>query len=419
MVNKAILLTLINIAGRLINFLLFMIIANRFGLGANTDWFFFNYGIVYFLAGILFNSSEYTLVPIWNKSNKEHHQYIFLKINSYSLIIFILSLIAVFTTAFIISPMIGIHKPGLNIYFAVATCVILSLQPPLSFISSIFSSYMQYEQKYILPTIHLAIRSIGILPIILMNYCNSIFCLSASFLAGETLRLAFLYKRKYFTKPVAVNKISQQRIISHAIKSTIWMTIGLSLVIANPLIDLAMVGRLDEGSVSLVEYAGRLRGLPILAFNGILILLLGEWANQHTKGTLKWKNVSKHFFGSISVASITVIALSFSIDHWINYIFFSAKFTPNDINLLKHLLIYYFLGIPMLIGVFVLTRIMIIYQKFRLFTSISFFAFTLNIALNYLLINIFGINGVAMSTSFVDLFSVTTFYFIVKKILNE
>lgn len=278
---------------------------------------------------------------------------------------------------------------------------------------------MQYKQKYVLPTIHLAIRSAGILPLILTDYCSSILCLSASFLAGETLRLSFLYKREYLQKPPPDDKDAQRNIAREVTKSTIWMSMGLSLVIANPLIDLIMVGRLGEGSASLVEYAGRLRGLPVLAFNGILILLLGEWANQYAKGTLKWKNVSRCFSGSLIIASAGVVALGLSIDHWLSFIFFSNKFTDEELSALKMLLLYYFAGIPMLIGVFVLTRVLVIYQRFRIFTAITVSGFLLNIFFNFLFINIFGLHGVAMSTSVVDLISAVSLYTVSRKLVSN
>lgn len=420
MLDKAISLTFINLIGRLINFVLFIVIANKFGATASTDWFFFNYGIVYFFTGVLFNASEYTLVPIWNKTIESDHKSIFAQLLGYKKIISFTTIIIIFLSSFIISPLLGVKIPDINLKTLIIICIILGAQPTLAYSASIFSSYLQYKRKYILPTIHLTIRSIGILPIILYNDCNNIFCLAASFLFGEALRLTFLYKKKFIASDNTLIPKDQTATISHIARSTVWMSAALSLIVANPLIDIAMVGMLDEGSVSLVEYAGRLRGLPALAFNGVLILLLGEWSNQHlkTSSKLKWENISGYLYFSILLASLFSLILIFSVDKWITVVFFSSKFTNTDITYLKNLLTIYLIGLPMLIGTFILTRIIIIFQQYRVFTAITFTGFSMNILLNYVFIRSHGLIGVALSTTLVDCLMMVALFALCKKMLK-
>lgn len=418
MLNEAIVLTLINILGRSINFILFLIIANKFGATTDTDWFFLNYNVVYFFTGIVFNASENTLVPMWNNTKKIYHTYIFTKFTWYSLYILISTSLIIFTTALLVSPIIGVDHPSTNILDLIIIISILSIQPMLAFLSSVFSSYMQYERKYILPTVHLAIRTIGALPIILMNYCTTILCLSLSFLAGETLRFMVM-KREYLVKLFNKNKNTPSINISKEIATnTALMSISLSLIVANPLVDLIMTGHLSDGSVSLVEYAGRLRGLPALAFNGILILILGEWSRHHAqnKTGLTWKNIEKLLYPTITITFIVVLVSIISIDKWVDIIFYSNKFTEFDIFSLKSLLKIYLIGIPPLIGVFILTRAIIVYQKYKIFAAISFTMFFANIFFNVIFIYAFGLKGVAASTSLVDLFSFALFFFFTKNI---
>jgi|MTBAKSStandDraft_1061840.scaffolds.fasta_scaffold12817_5 putative peptidoglycan lipid II flippase len=418
MFNKAIILTLANILGRFINFMLFLVIANKFGANKDTDWFFLNYGVVYFFTGILFNASENILVPIWNNNKKIHHNYIFQKFIGYSWYIFLFTAAIIFIVGTIISPMIGVGHPTSNISMILLISSIFSVQPVLAFMSSIFSSYMQYERKYILPTVHLALRSLGVLPIIILNHCTTILCLSFSFLIGETLRF-FVMQKNYFKKlQLKGKKTHKIELMSDVIRKIALMSLTLSLTLANPLVDLIMISHLNDGNVSLVEYANRLRGLPILGFNGILILLLGEWAKHHSRSIkgLTLRNILKLLFPAILVSSFIVFLLFISFDHWIKLIFFSNKFSTYEISVLKNLIAMYFIGIPMLIGVFILTRAIIVYQQYQAYAIITVLMFLTNIIFNVILINSFGLKGVAMSTSLVDFISLVLLFFLTKKI---
>jgi putative peptidoglycan lipid II flippase len=149
-------------------------------------------------------------------------------------------------------------------------------------------------------------------------------------------------------------------------------------------------------------------------------LLLGEWANLHAKisGGLRWRNVARYFYPSIILVALLVLILIGSIDRWIEIVFFSSKFSGSDIETLKRLLQIYFIGIPMLIGTFILTRVIIIFQQYKLFTAITFSGFIMNILLNLIFINSYGINGVAISTTLVDSLLLVALFTLSRKILR-
>lgn len=406
MFGQSIYLSVLNLAGRASNFLLYLLIANKFGTSQNTDWFFLVYAIIYYIITIFVRSVENALVPLLNKYGVGCAE-IFLRTSILTGIWSIPGVtLATCFFGFIIVPMGFDINPPQYYSLSIVVCLILSIQPGIALLSSFFSSYLQARQRYTLPTIQLAIRSLGIIPCLIFPWCKSILCLAVAFLIGELTRLIVLGK-------IALPKIVQSKattispkVIAHniAFAQIGWIALSLGSTQLNPAIDMAMVGGLGEGSVTLVNYVEKLRGFPILALNGIFVLLLGEWSKQHHKDAipLTFQKVAKTSLIIISITSLFIIPLIVFIDTWLPVVFFSDQFTENEINILKKLFIFYSPGIPVLAGFFIVTNALLVYQKPKILALVALISIGLNIPFNLLFIEHFGIPGVALSTTCID-----------------
>ena len=62
---------LLNILSKLLNFILFWFVANHLGASIQSDWFFYIFGVVFFLITIFFFTAEFTLVTYWNGFSDE------------------------------------------------------------------------------------------------------------------------------------------------------------------------------------------------------------------------------------------------------------------------------------------------------------------------------------------------------------
>jgi peptidoglycan biosynthesis protein MviN/MurJ (putative lipid II flippase) len=206
---------------------------------------------------------------------------------------------------------------------------------------------------------------------------------------------------------------------SHIYRNVGWMTLALACTVVNPLIDLAMVGPFASGSVSLVEYAGRLRGMPVLAMGGVLILLLGDWARQHHGDghLLGWNSVRRVCYMTVIFCVPAVIVLLVTMDWWVPFIFRSPMFAAADIDMVKRLLLWYFPGVPFLAVAVVLSRAILVLKQARLLAFVSLTAVVVNIVANMILLSVIGLHGVAMSTSTVDIFVFVCYFFFVRRTL--
>lgn len=161
--SQAIYLTILNIGGRALNFLLFWLIANKFGASQETDWFFFVYSIIYFIVGIFIQSVESVLVPFFHSIQNELIPTLLKRTTVWGLYATLLVIIISLICGLWIAPRLGFPIPH-NWLYAIFICISLGVQPLLALLSSFLSSWLQFKQCFSLPTIHLSLRTIGIIP---------------------------------------------------------------------------------------------------------------------------------------------------------------------------------------------------------------------------------------------------------------
>ncbi len=420
MVGKPVFLTFLNVIGRVLNFVLYLVIANIFGASQSTDWFFFVYAVAYFFIGISYYATESALVPAWHQLPEEEHPQMFrsaVRLSFYALPVIVFLL---FVSGFFIAPRQGIVRPN-SMAMVLVICVVLALQPSLAFLSSFFSSYRQFNRQYALPTVHLTLRTVGVLAILFLVPYRTIMVLAIAYLTGELFRLTCLqsvqfWKKKPCESP-AFSKNSFWLVYGHVV----WMTVALMCMVINPVIDLAMVGKFRGGSVTLVEYAARLRGMPVLALGGLLVYFLGEWSHQHHRQDKKldWQQVNNSFVKLILFCFPAVILLMISEKIWVPLVFFSKKFSSEDLYQLQQLLYWYFPGVVFLAGSLILSRAILVIQRAKLMAFITLIAAGLNVVCNLVFLKIMGLAGVALSTTLVDTFVCVMYYLVARQLFNH
>lgn len=418
MQTQAIYLSILNIGGRALNFLLFWLIANKFGASLDTDWFFFVYSIVYLIVGIFVQSVESVLVPHFHCIDERlianHLRSTFIIGLYATLLVVAISLIS----GLWVAPRLGFSIPG-NWQLAVFICISLGIQPLFALLASFLSSWLQFKQSFSLPTIHLSLRAIGIVPFLLLPSCNTILCLSLAFLAGEIFRLLILgANTQEILSPISQSKKYRLGDSFPAVtKEIAWMSFALTVSFINIAVDLAMVGEMGSGSATLVDYAGRLRGFPVLLFGGIMTMLLGKWSHQHLqqKQDLQFKQVKQVFLIVVVCAAIIVGGLVLFVDSIISLVFFSEKFTSCNLEDLKKLLFWYLTGVPMLAGYFILSKAFLVLREIKILAKISLILCGLNYLFNLLFLELVGLKGVAISTSLLDITACFLAFFVLRK----
>lgn len=420
--SQAIYLTILNIGGRALNFLLFWLIANKFGASQETDWFFFVYSIIYFIVGIFIQSVESVLVPFFHSIQNELIPTLLKRTTVWGLYATLLVIIISLICGLWIAPRLGFPIPH-NWLYAIFICISLGVQPLLALLSSFLSSWLQFKQCFSLPTIHLSLRTIGIIPFLLLPSCDTIFWLAIAFLTGEIFRLVVLGANTL--EIISPFSCQQNTHIANPFSSITrevgWMSFALTVSFINIAVDLAMVGGMGPGSATLVDYAGRLRGFPVLLFGGILTMLLGKWSHQHLqqKVPLQFRQVKQICITVVISAVVIVGVMILFLDSIVSLVFFSEKFTPANLENLKKLLFWYLTGVPMLAGYYILSKAFLVLREIKTLAKIALLLCGLNYLFNLLFLNLIGLKGVAVSTSLIDVIACLLSFFLLRKKMSQ
>lgn len=419
MKNSPAVLSAWNLVGRITNSFLFIAIANLYGTNQHTDWFFFVYAVAYFFIGISYYSTESALVAAWHKLPASEHADLFRAAWHLSIYYGFAILLILESVGLFLAPIHGIPYP--EVITAAFICFILSFQPSLAFLSSCFSSYKQFQQKYIFSILHLSFRTVGVLFFLLFFQNRTITILALSYLFGEVVRLSFLMDKKLIKKVFKESVSADTRSLKNVYSHVSWMTIALMGTVINPVIDLAMVGRFSDGSVTLVEYANRLRGIPVLALSGLAVYYLGEWSHQHNRTTnkLAWNTVNSVLKSILFLSVPSIIFLIISEPIWVPLVFFSKKFSVESLIKIQTLLYWYFPGVIFLAGNLILSRAALVVQQEKTMAFITVAASVVNVALNFFLLRMIGLEGVALATTIVEFFSFAALYMAVKRTTSK
>jgi putative peptidoglycan lipid II flippase len=403
--------TCLNLIGRVLNFALFWVILNRLGASAQSDWFFFVYGFIYFCIAVTFYSLECALVPLWPRLSGQQ-QTGFLKTCTQIGLLGILPLqVAGFAISLYVPSLFGFLSP-FNGFHTLVLSFLLFVQPVLAYFAALYSSLLQASGRYFWPITHVTWRTVGVAAIVLLPGCLGVSCLVLAYAFGEAWRLAVLYAAAWKLGLRTGNLFGRidWRRYRHHINALGWMALMIAASAANPYIDFIMAGHLGHGNATLVEYASRLRGLPVLALSASLVILLGDWSREQAHG-LSWARIRRGTCIMGLCGLILSAGLILSQSWWVPVIFKVNSFDSGQMVILNRLIACYLVGAPFVLSVSVLSRSFMVMRQHKLLAIFSVLSVLANILLNILFIGFFGVVGIAVSTTALDVSLLGVFLF--------
>lgn len=188
-------------------------------------------------------------------------------------------------------------------------------------------------------------------------------------------------------------------LISWAIKNGKWQIIGSLLVGLNPLIDVLFANLLGPGSITSVDYAGRLWNLVYVFFTGHLTLLYARLSRQISKGKIDYNQLHKSAFRvGLGALAITFVLILFA-DPLIKVLYGFGAMSSENADHLANLLKCYFMGTAPFIGGLVYVRALGAEGKTKILTKIAVFSVSANIVFNSIFVPLLGLYGIGLATS--------------------
>jgi putative peptidoglycan lipid II flippase len=174
------------------------------------------------------------------------------------------------------------------------------------------------------------------------------------------------------------------------------------------LIDQSMAAMLPSGSVSALGYGEKIITLPIVIANTALsAAVLPYFSKMFAQND--WKGLKRSldsYLGLIFAATIPFVGLILLFSEQIVRILLQrGSFTAENTHLVAQIQACFALQIPFYIGCILVVRLTSTLQMGRILMWGSVANMIVNVSLNYLLMQWLGVAGIALSTSFVYLFS--------------
>jgi putative peptidoglycan lipid II flippase len=240
------------------------------------------------------------------------------------------------------------------------------------------------------------------------------FGLEAFFIGGAII------KRKFSLRPHLIPFDPDLRIVTGQFLP---MIAGSIIMGSTEIVDKGMAAALAPGSVAALNYGNKIIAAVItLATTAIGTAVLPYFARMVAERD--WKNIRrtlKFYLSIIFVSGIPAAILIYTFsDSIVNIIFQRGSFTAEDTAIVSPVQAYFAFQIPFYVAGVVVVRLISSLRANHILMWGAAINLAVNIGLNILFIHFLGLKGIALSTSFVYLFSfLFLVYFANRRILQE
>ncbi|MGK7935219.1 MAG: murein biosynthesis integral membrane protein MurJ [Xenococcaceae cyanobacterium] len=294
----------------------------------------------------------------------------------------------------------------------------------LSGINTIWGAILNAGEKFILVAVAPIMTPVLTISLLLAVPNGNIYTLVGGLVGGTALETVLLgiglSRQKLCLRPrwYGYNTHLRQVIRQYA------PTIAGALLICSAIpVDQSMAAMLSPGSVAALNYSNRLIASPIsLIATALGTAIIPYFAKMIAQQD--WRRVDAtltRYLQAIFVTTLplTIIMVFFS-EPIVRLLLERGSFTSADTTIVAQIQAFYALQIPFYIANILVVKLINALEKNQILFQVSAWNLAINISLNYLFITWFGIQGIALSTSCVYLFSfIYTFTFVRKQLSKK
>lgn len=404
---------------KVLGFIKEVYIGNSFGMSEQLDVFFILILIPAFFNNVFLGAYKAVLIPNYifaqKKGNLIFHNNLI--IQTILLGIFLTLALFVFSTPINTYLVRNYSKDIADQVFSNQNLLLLCI--PVWTFSSLLSGLLDIKKKFILGAFYPIITSIVF--IVLLNfYGPSIQILIQAFVYGSFLELIFLL----FFQPIKldIKNIKFNDPDSITLYKQFLPKLLAGLIIGfNPIVDQIFTSQIADGAISTLNYGNKLPAFAItilaIAIGNVILPYFAE-LNDLPKIKI-FSFLKKKLIGVFIIGSLCTLFLLIFGKDLIVLFFQKGAFTQEDSQNVYYVLIMFSFQIPFYLLDIILVRFLTAFNlnSFNIFSSSI--SVGINIICNYLLIERFGVAGVALSTSIVIFISFLTKFIYVSKKFNS
>ncbi|MBE9167999.1 polysaccharide biosynthesis C-terminal domain-containing protein [Pleurocapsales cyanobacterium LEGE 06147] len=403
-----------------------LIVAWRFGTGDELDAFLIALVVPSLIINVVAGSFNVALIPTYVRVREQQgikaSQRLLSGVMVWSLGLLVITTIAMMAAAPLYLPLIasGFDPQKLNLtlhlLWAIAPIVLLSG------ILSIWSAVLNAGERFALAAVS-PIVTPAITILLLFGFrALGIFALAAGLVCGSIVEMFILglalYRQNIPLRPKWYKFDANLRQVAGQYAPI--MT-GAFLMCSTNLVDQSMAAMLMPGSVAALGYANRVIFLPLtLSTTALGTAVIPYFSKMVARED--WLNVRHTLMGYLKlIFALTITLTIFFIlgsELIVKLLFQRGSFTASDTQLVAQIINFYALQIPFYVSSIFVVRLINSLGINYLLAWGSGLNLIFNIIGNYVFMIYFGVKGIALSTSFVYLFSFSFLFFFLSKHLK-
>jgi putative peptidoglycan lipid II flippase len=397
--------TILSTVGKSFGFLIPFFIAAWFGVGKETDAFFFAYGLIIFLATIFSPVVEGIIVPFIAEARAKGAD-----IGAFVGRILGMSaaglcaLSALFLL--VIKPLLAVvtrfSPEGLSLIYIILLESILLVV--LLVWTSILAGSLNAYKVFGIPALSPAFRAIATLSFIFtLKDLIGVHAIAWGYVVGEVFRLCILLLMLHRVNIFRIKiSLGWDEKFSDFFKTSSYQVTGMSILAFTPVINKIMASWLGHGNVSLLEYADRLYMIPVAFLSsGLIVTLLPHWSERYqANGNVKLKNDVSKAIKIVGILSILLTGFLLLIKGYlVDLVYGYGKFPKEKINVIKEIFGFYLIGIAPYFLSQLYVRAFLTKKNTKVLLSVSIIMFIGTLIFNLIFTKLMGVSGIAMSAS--------------------
>ena len=416
---------------KIVQFLKELVVAKEIGVTPMLDAYILALLFVTSLIVFVFQPFAFAFIPIFIRLRKYSQDKANMFFSKIVLIATILGIVGLGLQLCLVEQILPLLASSFSEqYINLTKIFFLQLSPFYFFtvLSSLFGAYLNALNKNILYTIYPAFPALFVLlGFLFIPIELPVYHLVYGFNIGSFVALCLLiwtcYRNGFY--PCIIWRLDKATKI--CLQQWVPLIFASFLMAVNPIIDKNMAATLGAGSVSQLEYGSKLFSIfSAFSITGLTTILFPYFSEKVAQKDYKGILVFIKKTGSVLILPLFLISVLVFLyaEYLVQLVFERGAFTAEDTGVVADVMRFYIIGFPFLTFAIIGVRLVNSLQLNKLIVAFSLVNVSANIILNWWFIELYGLKGIALSTSLIALIDVflvwsAAYWFIKKRMKNK
>lgn len=409
--GASLILSIVALLGKGIGFVREIIYANKFGLSTDYEIFLVGAAVPIFLNTAIIYLTQNFFIPAYNQALKksyadaiEFFNFSFWWLVSISVLISILLALLSNPTVslFVGSASSAFKEDGINIF------LLFLITIPANTVISVITAKMQADFKFIYPAvIQIVLNVVIIILILIFTNLLRIYVLPMSFVAAYFISALLLLRRSAKEIKFNYKTMMNKDKISSNYKTFLFLLLIEVLSLSYMLLDRYFYDIVPVGGIAALNYAIVIFALPISIISLPFVTTVFSKFSQNSQFA---QELNKNDFNfALTINNFLMVPISFLLffggETFLRIFYEHGQFTAESTRITASTLNYYTIGLVLYSSYLIIVKYLYSVQLVSKVLYISIAAFLLKLTFNFLFVNHFKHDGLALSTSIVYIIS--------------